>query len=40
MHGYPDWFMWLVMTVYSLFYILPAAVAVVVIWQIVRRFKK
>lgn len=40
MHGYPDWFMWAVMAVYWLFYILPAGVAVWVIWWLVRRRRK
>lgn len=38
MHGYPDWFMWLVVAVYWLIYLVPLAV-VVVVWTLVRKLR-
>ena len=40
MHGYPDWFVWAVMAIYWSLYILPAGVALIVLWWIVRRQRK
>lgn len=40
MHGYPDWFMWAIMAIYAGAYVLPAAVALAVVWWWVKRRRK
>ena len=40
MHGYPDWFMWLVVTVYYGMLIAPLAVLALIAWSVVRKMRK